>query len=34
MQEKPKEPKETPNTVAPTVNPNLATPATSNSPTP
>jgi peptidyl-prolyl cis-trans isomerase SurA len=26
MQEKPKEPKETPNAVAPTVNPNLATP--------
>jgi peptidyl-prolyl cis-trans isomerase SurA len=30
FEEKPKEPKETPNTVAPTVNPDLATPAPSN----
>jgi peptidyl-prolyl cis-trans isomerase SurA len=32
FEEKPKEPKETPNTVAPTVNPNLATPAPAPAP--
>jgi peptidyl-prolyl cis-trans isomerase SurA len=32
MQEKPKQPKDTPNTVAPTVNPNLATPVPAPSP--